>query len=77
MPAFPVIFKPPPVLPGRDADKLGENAGVIIRVIKAYAKGNVPDRNVGFHQEIFGRLDAYLVDIGVDVYLDPTFKNMT
>ena len=76
MQAFSVMSKPSPVFPGRDADKLGENAGVVVGIIKAYVKGNIPNGNIRFHQEIFGGLNAYLINIGIDVYLDPPLKNM-
>lgn len=76
MPAFPIIFKPSPVLAGGNADQLSENAGVIVGIIKAYVKSNVPDRDIRFYQKVFGGLNAYLVDIGIDIYLNPPFKNM-
>jgi len=59
----------------RDADDLREYAGKVIRIVKAYGRGDPGDTLIGKTKRIFRKLHTHLIDVDIDVNADTPLEN--
>lgn len=59
----------------RNADDLREDAGKVIRIVKAHGRGDPGDALIGKTKRIFRKLHANLIDVDIDVNADAPLEN--